>query len=269
MLSGRTCIKFYCIGLGFTTSFFAFLWMAFQLYILSATSPTQNDLIVARYLDISFGLLGISSSLALLYGAFVESKTWITVSTLGSGFLIVGRWAWFFYRKYGVEHPESLKEAQQLGVICSVIYIILVIPVLVYYRFLESNHTTFTEWTDEIMRGRMYGILFGPFCFLFSAEYYNNLWQSYCCNSHNNESDGAATVVDGRVITTSTHTSTSRRGREDTSYDWDSCRYHNSTKTRSEKNYAKHGDASYRYIVTSEGYRVAMPTGEMQIGILM
>ena len=29
---------------------------------------------LARYLDISFGLLAFTSSLALLYGAFVESK---------------------------------------------------------------------------------------------------------------------------------------------------------------------------------------------------
>jgi len=47
---------------------------------------------MARYLDISFGLLAFSSSLALMYGAFVESKTWISVWTLGSATVLVGCW---------------------------------------------------------------------------------------------------------------------------------------------------------------------------------
>ena len=47
---------------------------------------------MARYLDISFGLLAFSSSLALMYGAFVESKTWISVWTLTSATVLVGCW---------------------------------------------------------------------------------------------------------------------------------------------------------------------------------
>jgi hypothetical protein len=47
---------------------------------------------MARYLDISFGLLAFSSALALMYGAFVESKTWISVWTLGSATVLVGCW---------------------------------------------------------------------------------------------------------------------------------------------------------------------------------
>jgi hypothetical protein len=47
---------------------------------------------MARYLDISFGLLAFSSSLALMYGAFVDSKSWIAVWTLGSATVLVGCW---------------------------------------------------------------------------------------------------------------------------------------------------------------------------------
>lgn len=106
---------------------------------MSMTQRGQTDLIVGRYLDISFGLLGLSSSVALLYGAFVESKTWISVWTLGSATVVVGFWGWYFYRCYGVDHPESYVEAKSIGLALSVWYVILIIPVLVYSRYLQSH----------------------------------------------------------------------------------------------------------------------------------
>ena len=191
MVSGRTCLRIYCLSLGLVTSFLAFLWTIFQFYLLYTTASTQNDLMVARYLDISFGLLGLSSSLALLYGAFVESKTWLTVWTLGSTTLIVGRWVWFFYQKYWVGHPESLKEAQKIGVILSVVYIVLIIPVLINYKYLESSHATFSEWIhDDISQGKMCRAIMDPFRMLFSSDYYNNnIGQNVCTNDGNRGSN--------------------------------------------------------------------------------
>ena len=184
MVSGRTCLRVYCLSLGFTSSFSAFLWTIFQVYLLYTTDPDQNDLMVARYLDICFGLLGLSSSLALLYGAFVESKTWLTVWTLGSTTLIIGRWAWFFYQKYWIVHPESLEEAQEAGVILSVIYIALIIPVLINYKYLESNHLTFSEWLHDLSHGKICRIILSPICELFSSNHLDNIRQ---CNNDNTD----------------------------------------------------------------------------------
>ena len=189
MISGRTCLRIYCLSLGLTSSFSAFLWTIFQVYLLYTTAADDNDLMVARYLDISFGLLALSSSFALIYGAFVESKTWLTVWTLGSTTLIIGRWAWFFYQKYWIEHPESLKEAQEAGVILSAIYILLIIPVLVNYKYLESNHIAFSEWVQDISQNKMCRNILGPCNILFSTECYNDIRQSVYRNSDNNVVD--------------------------------------------------------------------------------
>lgn len=251
MLSGRTALKIYCLFLGFITTFVAFMWIALQIYALDSTSSELNDEIVARYLDISFGALGLSSSLALLYGAFVESKTWLTVWTLGSTTLIIGRWAWFFYTKYGIEHPESLDEAQEMGVILSVIYIVLIIPVLIYYKYLESNHMSFAEWVHEILAGQTCNGLFGPFCAMFSIDYYRNIRQNFCSNNENGMTNGTNTV--NREAITSREDSNSE-------FYWDA-RLGNSREARTEK-YSKKRDAALKYIVTPEGYRVVLPTVE-------
>ena len=254
MVSGRTFLKIYCLCLGFTTSFLAFLWTLFQFYLLYTTASTQHDLMVARYLDISFGLLGLSSSLSLLYGAFVESKTWLTVWTLGSTTLIIGRWAWFFYQKYWVEHPESLKEAQQIGVILSVIYIVLIIPVLINYKYLESNHLSFSEWIHDISKGKMCRIILGPFCLLFSSNYYNNVGQTVCANDGN--------------VTRNVSRTTNRDAfdyRDEYREDNNVVLYWNVRKgdSKSEKHekYNVQGGGSYRYMVTPNGFRVVLPTG--------
>ena len=200
MVSGRTCLKIYCLSLGFTSSCSSFLWTIFQVYLLYTTDSDQNDLMVARYLDICFGLLGLSSSLALLYGAFVESKTWLTVWTLGSTTLIIGRWAWFFYQKYWIVHPESLKEAQEAGVILSVVYIALIIPVLINYKYLESNHLTFSEWLHDMSHGKICRSILSPLCEIFSSNHLDNIRQ--CANDNTDirmrRSESGRDVIDFR-----------------------------------------------------------------------
>ena len=74
MASVKFYLKIYSLSLGFVVSFASFCWIALILYVLSQTDPGSTGLMLARYLDISFGLLAFTSSLALLYGAFVESK---------------------------------------------------------------------------------------------------------------------------------------------------------------------------------------------------
>lgn len=139
MPCARVALKIYSELLGCAVSFAAFLWVTFQLYVLSQTSEDQTDLLMARYLDISFGLLAFSSALALMYGAFVESKTWLSVWTLGSVTVLVGLWVWYFHRKYTSQpHPDADGDAKTVGIVLSIIYVAAILPVLVYYRQLES-----------------------------------------------------------------------------------------------------------------------------------
>ena len=55
---------------------------------------------MARYLDICFGFLAFFSAAALMYGAFVESKTWMSAWILGSIIVLLGRWLWYLKGKF-------------------------------------------------------------------------------------------------------------------------------------------------------------------------
>ena len=99
-MSSRRCLKTYSILFGFFISFLAFLWVAFQVYLISEISSNQHDLRMARYLDICFGFLAFFSAAALMYGAFVESKTWMSAWILGSIIVLLGRWLWYLKGKF-------------------------------------------------------------------------------------------------------------------------------------------------------------------------
>ncbi len=80
----RWCLQCYSVCLGCSLSFSSFVWMSLVLFALSRTDPRSDELMTERYLECSLGLLGFTSSLALVYGAFVESRTWLSVWTIGS-----------------------------------------------------------------------------------------------------------------------------------------------------------------------------------------
>ena len=253
VVSGRTCLRIYCVSLGLTSSFTAFLWSIFQIYLLYTTASDQNDLMVARYLDISFGLLGLSSSLALLYGAFVESKTWLTVWTLGSTTLIIGRWAWFFYQKYWIVHPESLKEAQKAGMILSGIYIILIIPVLINYKYLESNHLSFSEWLYDISQGKLCRSILGPCCVMFSSDYFSDIRQVVCTSEENN-------VRSGNEVTNPREVFDCREDQSNLVLHWDPSQNENNVKN---EKIETHVGRSYRYTTSSKCNALERPKGKM------
>ena len=145
MSAAKLCLKCYSLCLGCVVSFSSFLWLALILYILSQTDPAARDLLMARYLDLSFGLLAFTSSLALVYGAFVESKTWLSVWTLGSATVLIACWTWYFYKKYGLDTPESLERTHDTMLALTVTYAIAILPVLAYYKYLESGPEAFTS----------------------------------------------------------------------------------------------------------------------------
>jgi len=155
MASVKFYLKIYSLSLGFVVSFASFCWIALILYVLSQTDPGSTGLMLARYLDISFGLLAFTSSLALLYGAFVESKSWLSVWTLGSATVLVGSWVWHFYRKYGVKSPEALDGAQETMLGVSLGYAVSVLPVLLFYKYLESPDN-FLKPCKKIRQGMIF-----------------------------------------------------------------------------------------------------------------
>ena len=85
----RWCLQCYSVCLGCSLSFSSFVWMSLVLFALSRTDPRSDELMTERYLECSLGLLGFTSSLALVYGAFVESRTWLSVWTIGSATVLV------------------------------------------------------------------------------------------------------------------------------------------------------------------------------------
>ncbi len=87
--TARWCLQCYSVCLGCSLSFAAFVWMALVLFALSRTDPRAEDLMASRYLECCLGLLAFTSSLSLVYGAFVESRTWLSVWTLGSATVLV------------------------------------------------------------------------------------------------------------------------------------------------------------------------------------
>lgn len=62
--------------------------------------------------------------------------------------LQVGNWSWLFYRKYWVPDapgPESLRDAQTTTAASTAAYAVAVLPILRYYRLLDSTNTIFRQ----------------------------------------------------------------------------------------------------------------------------
>lgn len=118
----------------------SFLWVCLHLFVLS---QTQNyELRLSRYLEIGLGLLMFISCVCLVYGGFVESRTWLTVFSTGSMLVLLSYWGWFFWDKYGEEHPESSSQRETVGVVLTVVYSLMMVPVCLYYRSLEKKEVS-------------------------------------------------------------------------------------------------------------------------------
>ena len=112
-MPSRRCLKTYSILFGFGISGLAFLWVAFQTYLVFQTDSGQHDLLMERYLDICFGLLAFFCAAALMYGAFVESKTWMSAWIMGSIIVLLGKWLWYLKDKFS-QVNKQLNCKQQL-----------------------------------------------------------------------------------------------------------------------------------------------------------
>jgi len=134
--SFRWCLKLYSLVLAGVGLLLSFIWICFQLYVLSQT--TTHELRLQRYLDIFLGLLLLVSLVCLLYGGYSESRLWIIAFITGSLAVVLTYWSWFLYIKYsGMEYPESEETAGEVGGVLSALYVLLLLPILLLYRSLE------------------------------------------------------------------------------------------------------------------------------------
>lgn len=136
----KWCLKLYSLVLGGLGLLLSFVWVCFHLYVLSQT--TTQELRLLRYLDIFLGLLLFLSMLSLLYGGYSHSRVSITVFITSSLAVMISYWCWYGYSSY---HSEDLAvyddQASSIGLLLTVLYLLLLLPVLLLYRSLELDQT--------------------------------------------------------------------------------------------------------------------------------
>ena len=89
------CIRLYSIVLAILGIALSFIWIIFQLYILSQT--TNQELRLLRYLDIFLGIILFISMLCLFYGSYFYSQIFITAFITTSLGVIIFYWCLFLY----------------------------------------------------------------------------------------------------------------------------------------------------------------------------
>ena len=74
-----------------------------------------------------------------MYGAFVDSKTWLLVWTLGSMTGVVGKWVFYCYGKYtALAHPEvDDLDYETAGIVLTGVYLLLSLPVWIFQYKIE------------------------------------------------------------------------------------------------------------------------------------
>jgi len=136
--SFRWCLKLYCLVLAGLGLFLAGVWVIFQLYVLSQT--TIQELRQQRYVDIFLGLLLLVSLLCLLYGSYSESRLWVIAFITGSLAVVLSYWCCYLYNTHAAhleEYPDAEGTITEVATLLSVLYVLLLLPVLVLYRSLE------------------------------------------------------------------------------------------------------------------------------------
>jgi len=135
----RWCLKLYSLVLGGLGLLLSFVWVCFHLYVLSQT--TTQELRLLRYFDIFLGLFLFLSMISLLYGGYSHSRLSITVFITSSLAVMISYWCWYAYSSYYCEELSVYdNQASSIGLLLTVLYLLLLLPVLLLYRSLELDH---------------------------------------------------------------------------------------------------------------------------------
>ena len=77
----------------------------------------------------------------LLYGSYSESRIWIIAFITGSLAVVLSYWCCYLYNSHAAhletEYPDAEGTITEVATLLSLLYVLLLIPVLVLYRSLE------------------------------------------------------------------------------------------------------------------------------------
>ena len=116
---------------------FSTLWVVSLVYVLSKTD--DDGLRVQRYFDISAGLSLLLSFTCLLLGAIRKSGEGLIIFIVLSCGVLVTYWVWVGYLRYGLEESEASQELLSSLIVLSFLYLMLLLPVLPVYKYLEEG----------------------------------------------------------------------------------------------------------------------------------
>jgi len=147
------CLKLYGLVVGGMGVIFSFLWIIVHIYVLTQIKD-DGDLRMQRYLDILMGLSMLVSLVSLEYGSMSGEKAPLALFLILSLATIAGYWLWFLYLKYLKMENEASKEQGGVGVWVTGVYIVVVLPVLLFYRSLDREEEYAQTAPDQENDGR-------------------------------------------------------------------------------------------------------------------
>jgi hypothetical protein len=135
--SFQWCLSLYSKVMGGVGMLFSILWVMGHGYVLSKTE--DGGLRVQRYFDIFAGLSLLLSFASLLLGAIRKSPAGLIVFIVLSCGVLVTYWVWLGYLRFGLEESEASQELLSSLIVLSVLYLLLLLPVLPMYNYLEEG----------------------------------------------------------------------------------------------------------------------------------
>jgi len=147
------CLKLYGLVIGGMGVIFSFLWIIVHIYVLTQIK-NDGDLRMQRYLDILMGLSMLVSLVSLEYGSMSGERAPLALFLILSLATIAGYWLWFLYLKYLKMESEASKEQGGVGVWVTGVYIVVVLPVLLFYRSLDREEEYVHTAPDPESEGR-------------------------------------------------------------------------------------------------------------------
>lgn len=142
------CVKLYSTVLAGCVVLFSFLWVIGHSYVLSLTE--EGTLRVQRYVDIVLGLSFLATHLVLMYSSKHESRSHLTLYFVLSVSTLLLYWSWFVYLKYGVGENEASKEMSDISLAVTMVYIILLVPIVLLYKTLQARTSLGDDIKDDV-----------------------------------------------------------------------------------------------------------------------
>ena len=126
---------------------FSTLWVVVHGYVLSKTE--DEGLRMQRYFDISAGLSLLLSFAFLLLGAIRKSGAGLIIFIVLSCGVLVTYWVCVGYLRFGQEENEASQELLSSLIVVSALYLLLLMPILPRYKYLEEGIVNTEEESQE------------------------------------------------------------------------------------------------------------------------